>query len=126
LKGPGRPEHRLAWFVHDNSGAERGPFVTWSCQRDEINDISSSLELLLTFEGARGGAVFFDSIDRMSRQLQSELLRFLTDETLHRGDGHSGRSVRLITGTHTALLSHVNDGTFDDAVRSTSHRAHRR
>jgi transcriptional regulator of aromatic amino acid metabolism len=88
----------------------------WSCQRDAITDFSSSMELLLTLERARGGSVFFDSISRMAPALQSELFAFLTDESRERRRRSATRPVRIIAGTNVPLLPHVEDGSFSAAL----------
>jgi transcriptional regulator, propionate catabolism operon regulatory protein len=117
ISDPDHPRrYRLARLIHESSGAQGGPFAMWSCQRDKITDISSSMELLLTLARARGGTVFFDSVSRMAPALQSELFTFLTDESRERRDGTAARPVRIIAGTNVPLLPHVENGSFNAAL----------
>jgi two-component system nitrogen regulation response regulator GlnG len=68
------------------------------------------------FEQAEGGTLFLDEIGDMPSELQTRLLRVLSDGTFYRVGGHQQlkANVRVIAATHQDLESRVRDGTFRD------------
>ena len=66
------------------------------------------------FEQADGGTLFLDEIGDMPAELQTRLLRVLSDGHFYRVGGHSPvkASVRVITATHQHLEQRVKDGLF--------------
>jgi two-component system, NtrC family, nitrogen regulation response regulator GlnG len=66
------------------------------------------------FEQAEGGTLFLDEIGDMPAELQTRLLRVLSDGTFYRVGGHQQikANVRVIAATHQNLESRVRDGTF--------------
>jgi two-component system nitrogen regulation response regulator GlnG len=66
------------------------------------------------FEQADGGTLFLDEIGDMPSELQTRLLRVLSDGTFYRVGGHQQlkASVRVIAATHQDLESRVRDGAF--------------
>jgi len=66
------------------------------------------------FEQAEGGTLFLDEIGDMPVELQTRLLRVLSDGTFYRIGGHTEikADVRIITATHQALEQRVNEGLF--------------
>ena len=66
------------------------------------------------FEQAEGGTLFLDEIGDMPSELQTRLLRVLSDGTFYRVGGHQPMraSVRVIAATHQDLESHVKAGLF--------------
>ena len=68
------------------------------------------------FEQAEGGTLFLDEIGDMPAELQTRLLRVLSDGTFYRVGGHQQlkANVRVIAATHQDLESRVRDGTFRD------------
>jgi len=66
------------------------------------------------FEQAEGGTLFLDEIGDMPVELQTRLLRVLSDGTFYRIGGHTEikADVRIITATHQALEQRVNKGLF--------------
>jgi two-component system, NtrC family, nitrogen regulation response regulator GlnG len=66
------------------------------------------------FEQAEGGTLFLDEIGDMPAELQTRLLRVLSDGTFYRVGGHQQMkvNVRVIAATHQNLESRVRDGTF--------------
>jgi two-component system nitrogen regulation response regulator GlnG len=68
------------------------------------------------FEQAEGGTLFLDEIGDMPAELQTRLLRVLSDGTFYRVGGHQQlkANVRVIAATHQDLEKRVREGTFRD------------
>jgi len=66
------------------------------------------------FEQAEGGTLFLDEIGDMSLDLQTRLLRVLSDGHYYRVGGHQPlkANVRVIAATHQNLERRVRDGQF--------------
>jgi two-component system nitrogen regulation response regulator GlnG len=66
------------------------------------------------FEQAEGGTLFLDEIGDMPFDLQTRLLRVLSDGHFYRVGGHSAvkANVRVIAATHQDLELRVKDGVF--------------
>jgi len=66
------------------------------------------------FEQANGGTLFLDEIGDMPIDIQTRLLRVLSDGQFYRVGGHSPVSVdvRIIAATHQNLEQKVADGSF--------------
>ena len=66
------------------------------------------------FEQAEGGTLFLDEIGDMPPDLQTRLLRVLSDGQFYRVGGHTPitASVRVIAATHQDLESRVRQGLF--------------
>lgn len=66
------------------------------------------------FEQAEGGTLFLDEIGDMPSDLQTRLLRVLSDGHYYRVGGHQPikAHVRIITATHQDLEERVKDGAF--------------
>jgi two-component system, NtrC family, nitrogen regulation response regulator GlnG len=66
------------------------------------------------FEQAEGGTLFLDEIGDMPAELQTRLLRVLSDGHFYRVGGHQPikANVRIITATHQDLESRVKQGLF--------------
>jgi two-component system nitrogen regulation response regulator GlnG len=66
------------------------------------------------FEQAEGGTLFLDEIGDMPFDLQTRLLRVLSDGHFYRVGGHQPlkANVRLIAATHQHLEERVKDGVF--------------
>jgi two-component system nitrogen regulation response regulator GlnG len=66
------------------------------------------------FEQADGGTLFLDEIGDMKFDLQTRLLRVLSDGNFYRVGGHSAikTNVRVIAATHQNLEQRVQEGTF--------------
>ncbi len=66
------------------------------------------------FEQADGGTLFLDEIGDMPFDLQTRLLRVLSDGHFYRVGGHSPvkANVRVIAATHQHLEQRVKDGSF--------------
>ncbi len=66
------------------------------------------------FEQADGGTLFLDEIGDMPFDLQTRLLRVLSDGHFYRVGGHSPvkSNVRVIAATHQNLEQRVKDGSF--------------
>lgn len=83
-------------------GHERGAFTGAQTQRRG------------RFEQADGGTLFLDEIGDMPAELQTRLLRVLSDGHFYRVGGHSPikANVRVIAATHQNLEGRVKDGLF--------------
>ncbi|RTL57035.1 MAG: nitrogen regulation protein NR(I) [Rhodocyclaceae bacterium] len=83
-------------------GHEKGAFTGAAAQRRG------------RFEQAEGGTLFLDEIGDMPAELQTRLLRVLSDGHFYRVGGHSPvkANVRVITATHQNLETRVKDGLF--------------
>ena len=66
------------------------------------------------FEQAEGGTLFLDEIGDMPSELQTRLLRVLSDGTFYRVGGHQQikANVRVIAATHQDLEQRVREGSF--------------
>jgi len=66
------------------------------------------------FEQARGGTLFLDEIGDMPADLQTRLLRVLSDGEYYRVGGHTPQraDVRIVAATHQDLEQLVRDGRF--------------
>ena len=66
------------------------------------------------FEQAEGGTLFLDEIGDMPQELQTRLLRVLSDGNFYRVGGHQPikANVRIIAATHQDLESRVKQGLF--------------
>src|SRR4029453_4060610 len=66
------------------------------------------------FEQAEGGTLFLDEIGDMPSELQTRLLRVLSDGTYYRVGGHQPikADARVIAATHQNLEERVREGTF--------------
>ncbi len=66
------------------------------------------------FEQAEGGTLFLDEIGDMPAELQTRLLRVLSDGQFYRVGGHQPikANVRVIAATHQDLERRVKDGLF--------------
>ena len=83
-------------------GHERGAFTGAASQRRG------------RFEQADGGTLFLDEIGDMPSELQTRLLRVLSDGQFYRVGGHSPIkvNVRVIAATHQDLEARVREGLF--------------
>jgi two-component system nitrogen regulation response regulator GlnG len=83
-------------------GHERGAFTGATVQR------------LGRFEQAEGGTLFLDEIGDMPAELQTRLLRVLSDGHFYRVGGHLPirANVRIIAATHQNLEARVKEGLF--------------
>src|SRR5260221_6245132 len=66
------------------------------------------------FEQAEGGTLFLDEIGDMPQDLQTRLLRVLSDGQFYRVGGHTplAANVRVIAATHQELEGRVKQGLF--------------
>ena len=83
-------------------GHERGAFTGAQAQRRG------------RFEQADGGTLFLDEIGDMPAELQTRLLRVLSDGSFYRVGGHQQitANVRVIAATHQNLDARVREGSF--------------
>ena len=123
----GSGKELVARALHKHSPRANGPFVA-------INTAAIPKDLLESelfghergaftgaqtmrrgrFEQADGGTLFLDEIGDMPFDLQTRLLRVLSDGQFYRVGGHSAvkASVRVIAATHQDLEQRVKEGAF--------------
>ncbi|BAO81767.1 response regulator containing CheY-like receiver, AAA-type ATPase, and DNA-binding domains [Serpentinimonas raichei] len=123
----GTGKELVARALHKHSARARGPFVA-------INTAAIPKDLLESelfghergaftgaqtmrrgrFEQAEGGTLFLDEIGDMPFDLQTRLLRVLSDGQFYRVGGHSAvkSQVRVIAATHQNLEQRVREGAF--------------
>ncbi|MEY4975609.1 MAG: nitrogen regulation protein [Pseudomonadota bacterium] len=123
----GSGKELVAHALHKHSPRASGPFVA-------INTAAIPKDLLESelfghergaftgaqtsrrgrFEQAEGGTLFLDEIGDMPFDLQTRLLRVLSDGHFYRVGGHSAvkANVRVIAATHQDLEQRVKDGAF--------------
>ncbi len=123
----GSGKERVAQALHKHSPRAGGPFVA-------INTAAIPKDLLESelfghergaftgaqttrrgrFEQADGGTLFLDEIGDMPFDLQTRLLRVLSDGQFYRVGGHSPMrsNVRVIAATHQNLEDRVKQGVF--------------
>ena len=123
----GSGKELVARALHKHSPRTNGPFVA-------INTAAIPKDLLESelfghergaftgaqtmrrgrFEQADGGTLFLDEIGDMPFDLQTRLLRVLSDGNFYRVGGHSAvkANVRVIAATHQNLEQRVKDGAF--------------
>jgi two-component system, NtrC family, nitrogen regulation response regulator GlnG len=123
----GSGKELVAKALHKHSARANGPFVA-------INTAAIPKDLLESelfghergaftgaqtmrrgrFEQADGGTLFLDEIGDMPFDLQTRLLRVLSDGSFYRVGGHSAikTNVRIIAATHQDLEQRVKEGSF--------------
>ena len=123
----GSGKELVARALHKHSPRANGPFVA-------INTAAIPKDLLESelfghergaftgaqtsrrgrFEQAEGGTLFLDEIGDMPFDLQTRLLRVLSDGHFYRVGGHSAvkANVRVIAATHQDLEQRVKEGSF--------------
>jgi two-component system nitrogen regulation response regulator GlnG len=123
----GSGKELVARALHKHSPRANGPFVA-------INTAAIPKDLLESelfghergaftgaqnmrrgrFEQADGGTLFLDEIGDMPFELQTRLLRVLSDGHFYRVGGHSAvkSNVRVIAATHQNLEQRVKEGAF--------------
>ena len=126
--GSGKELVARALHKHSPRGGERGgPFVainTAAIPKDLLESelfghergafTGAQTQRRGRFEQAEGGTLFLDEIGDMPFDLQTRLLRVLSDGHFYRVGGHSAvkAHVRVIAATHQDLERRVQDGAF--------------
>ena len=123
----GSGKELVARALHKHSPCADGPFVainTAAIPRDLLESelfghergAFTGAQTLRRgrFEQAEGGTLFLDEIGDMPTDLQTRLLRVLSDGHFYRVGGHSSvkSQVRIIAATHQDLEQRVSDGAF--------------
>jgi two-component system response regulator AtoC len=107
LAEPGAGKKAAAYRVHELSGIGMQPFRAISCATLECNSFSESAGSSDMF---RGGTVYLEELDSLSREGQACLLKYLIDQSCK--NNHSHRFARLICGSTRDLESEVKAGNF--------------
>ncbi|GGX07807.1 nitrogen regulation protein NR(I) [Pigmentiphaga litoralis] len=123
----GSGKELVARALHRHSARAAGPFVainTAAIPRDLLeSELFGHERGAFTgaqsmrrgrFEQADGGTLFLDEIGDMPAELQTRLLRVLSDGSFYRVGGHSPvhTNVRVIAATHQHLEERVKQGLF--------------
>ncbi|OBV38389.1 sigma-54 dependent transcriptional regulator [Janthinobacterium psychrotolerans] len=123
----GSGKELAAQAIHAHSPRAAGPFVPINCgaipaglaqselfghERGAFTGAARDKRGLI--ESAAGGTVFLDEIGDLPLALQTNLLRFLQEKTIHRvGAAHSITvDARVIAASHVNLLHAVQQGNF--------------
>ncbi|MFP5393788.1 MAG: sigma 54-interacting transcriptional regulator [Gammaproteobacteria bacterium] len=123
----GSGKELTAQAIHAQSARARCPFVPINCGAIPATLIQSELfghargaftgaarDKVGLIESAAGGTVFLDEIGDLPLDLQSNLLRFLQEKTIHRVGATRSISVdvRVIAASHVSLQQAVAHGKF--------------
>jgi two-component system nitrogen regulation response regulator GlnG len=123
----GTGKELVARALHRHSPRKDGPFValnTAAIPRDLLESelfghekgafTGANAQRRGRFEEAAGGTLFLDEIGDMPAELQTRLLRVLSDGQFYRVGGHQPirANVRVITATHQNLEQRVKEGLF--------------
>ena len=123
----GSGKELVARALHRHSPRAAGPFVainTAAIPRDLLESelfghergafTGAQAQRRGRFEQADGGTLFLDEIGDMPMELQTRLLRVLSDGHYYRVGGHQPlkANVRIIAATHQHLEGRVKDGLF--------------
>lgn len=123
----GSGKELVARALHRHSPVAQGPFVainTAAIPKDLLESelfghergafTGAQTQRRGRFEQAHGGTLFLDEIGDMPFDLQTRLLRVLSDGHFYRVGGHSAvrSQVRVIAATHQNLEQRVADGSF--------------
>jgi two-component system nitrogen regulation response regulator GlnG len=123
----GTGKELVASALHRHSPRRDGPFValnTAAIPRDLLESelfghekgafTGATAQRRGRFEEAAGGTLFLDEIGDMPAELQTRLLRVLSDGQFYRVGGHQPirANVRVITATHQNLEQRVKEGLF--------------
>ncbi|MDE2120748.1 MAG: nitrogen regulation protein NR(I), partial [Betaproteobacteria bacterium] len=123
----GSGKELVAQALHRHSPRAQGPFVainTAAIPRDLLESelfghergafTGAQTARRGRFEQAEGGTLFLDEIGDMPYELQTRLLRVLSDGQFYRVGGHAPirANVRVIAATHQNLEQRVRDGLF--------------
>src|SRR3990167_967062 len=123
----GSGKELVARALHKHSPVADGPFVainTAAIPKDLLESelfghergafTGAQTQRRVRFEQAEGGTLFLDEIGDMPFDLQTRLLRVLSDGQFYRVGGHAAvkAHVRVIAATHQNLEQRVKDGVF--------------
>lgn len=123
----GTGKELVARALHRHSPRKEGPFVainTAAIPRDLLESelfghergafTGAATQRHGRFEQAENGTLFLDEIGDMPAELQTRLLRVLSDGHFYRVGGHTPikANVRVIAATHQNLETRVRDGLF--------------
>ena len=123
----GTGKELVSHALHDNSPRAQGPFIALNMAAIPRELMESELfghekgaftgaqaQRKGRFEQANGGTLFLDEIGDMPADLQTRLLRVLSDEQFYRVGGHEPikADVRIIAATHQNLEARVRNGEF--------------
>ncbi len=123
----GTGKELVSHALHDNSPRAKGPFIALNMAAIPRELLESELfghekgaftgaqtQRKGRFEQANGGTLFLDEIGDMPADLQTRLLRVLSDGNFYRVGGHQSikADVRIIAATHQNLEARVRNGDF--------------
>ncbi|MEJ2115269.1 MAG: nitrogen regulation protein NR(I), partial [Gammaproteobacteria bacterium] len=123
----GTGKELVAHALHENSPRAQGPFIALNMAAIPRELLESELfghekgaftgaqtQRKGRFEQANGGTLFLDEIGDMPADLQTRLLRVLSDGNFYRVGGHQPikADVRIIAATHQNLEAQVRNSEF--------------
>lgn len=114
----GAGKRTVAQAIHITGGREGGPFLAVDCAQlnkeriwafPGLSEAKASL-----MESARGGTLYLQKVEELSREAQINLSRALQEKssTRHAGKGADPAHARVVCGSGADLKGMVNEGKF--------------
>ena len=116
----GSGKELVARLIHEQSERQDGPFIVASCAR--LNTTQAARELFGSeglqsgrrviglFEQAHRGTLYFDEICDLTLDIQSQLVRTVTEQTFRRVDGNTEvtTDVRIISASSQDIQAAIS------------------
>ncbi len=125
IKGPsGSGKKNLATLIHNKSERKNGPLVLTNTKIVAPNDLESYLfgsennEGIVTkiglIEQSHMGTLYIDEVCNLDNELQSKLIKLLTEKSIFRVSGKYSLDVdvRIICGTSKNIINEIKNNTF--------------
>ena len=117
----GSGKELVARLIHEQSERQDGPFIVANCAR--LNTTQAAMELFGSeglqsgrrviglFEQAHRGTLYFDEISDLTADIQSQLVRTVTEQTFRRVGGNTEvtTDVRIISASSRDLQAAVSE-----------------
>ena len=117
----GSGKELVARLIHEQSERQDGPFIVANCAR--LNTTQAAMELFGSeglqsgrrviglFEQAHRGTLYFDEISDLTADIQSQLVRTVTEQTFRRVGGNTEvtTDVRIISASSRDLQAAISE-----------------
>ena len=117
----GSGKELVARLIHEQSERQDGPFIVVNCAR--LNTTQAAMELFGSeglqsgrrviglFEQAHRGTLYFDEISDLTADIQSQLVRTVTEQTFRRVGGNTEvtTDVRIISASSRDLQAAISE-----------------